>query len=195
MSGKVFDELICPECGGRLPGVGTTAAGVRPCTCFQSASAPRRTPLPDEPDPIDLKPLAPRPGPAGQAGATPSDGKKICRVCGKDLTGRSRLKDSKGYICKKCSDAEFAAEDERDRDAIECPECHRRLKPVAFTEYRGTLICRRCHADHVAHDKLKVAQLGELTAHVEQDKQGILRLVIVAAVVLVLGLASKLLFW
>lgn len=131
-----------------------------------------------------MKPLAP-------AGVTP-DGKKLCRICQKDLTGRSRLKDEKGYICKKCSDEEFAAEDERDKDAIECPECHRKLKMQAFVEYRGTLICRRCHTDHMDTDKVKVAQLGELTAHKEHDKRGLIALAIVAVVIAILGLISKL---
>ena len=98
------------------------ASGAKPCTCFE-IKPPRKRQLPDEPDPVDMKPLA-----------DPS--KKPCRICGKNLAGRSRLKDEKGYICKKCSDAEFAAEADAEATAIKCPECMRKLKPEAFVEYR-----------------------------------------------------------
>jgi hypothetical protein len=182
VSGKVFDELTCPDCGGYLPGAADVPPGMRSCTCFKP-SPPSKRRLPDEPDPIDMTPLPDHAAPR-------VDGKKLCRVCGKDLTGRSRLKDDKGYICKKCSDAEFAADDERERDLIPCPECHRKLKAAAFTEYRGTLICRRCHVDHMENDKLKVAKLGELSAHKEADKRFVLTLSIVAGVVALLGAIS-----
>ena len=182
MSSKVFDELSCPDCGGRIGS--NVPMGMHACTCFQEMPV-RQRPLPDEPDPVDMVPFAPGVG---------ADGKKRCRVCQKDLTGRSRLKDSKGYMCKKCSDDEFAADAERERDAIKCPECNRKLKPAAFVEWRGTLICRRCQADHVENDKLKVAQLGELKAHAEHDKRGLITLSIIAGAVLVLGIISKFVF-
>jgi DNA-directed RNA polymerase subunit RPC12/RpoP len=178
VSEKVFDELTCPECGGQIGAVGDLPAGVKPCTCFASKKSARR-PLPDEPDPLDMTPLA-----NGGASAGASAGvhaKKICRICGKDLSGRSRLKDDKGYICKECSDAEFEAEAEAEKDCIKCPECERKLKPLAFVEYRGTLICKRCHSHHLDTDKLKVAKV-QTTLHKAEERSHVMRWAIIAGV-------------
>lgn len=139
--------------------------------------------MPDDPDPIDMVPLAP-------SDAAPVKGKP-CRVCGKDLTGRTRMKDERGYICKTCSDAEYAVEAEAERDAMQCPECLRKLKPDAFVEYRGSLICKRCKADHAETDKLKVGKVA-LTKHAEADKRNVMTLAIVAAVLLLIGLIATL---
>jgi DNA-directed RNA polymerase subunit RPC12/RpoP len=170
--------LICPDCGGHIGEGG--AAGTRPCSCF--VEQPKRSrPLPDEPDPVDM-----RPNQGSDAG------KKVCRFCGKDLTGRSRMKDEHGYICKKCSDEDFAEQAEREKDLLRCPECERKLKPTAFVEYRGTLICRRCHLHHLENDKLKVAKV-QLTKHKEHDKKTVISLAIVFAI-LALILVLKSLF-
>lgn len=159
------DELTCPDCGGHIGEGG--AAGTKPCSCFdQKPSRPR--PVADEPDPVDMRAnLAP--------GAVT---KKVCRFCGADLTGRSRLKDELGYVCKKCSDQDFAEQEEREKDLIKCPECERKLKSSAIVEYRGTLICRRCHMHHLENDKLKVAKVT-LTKHKEHDKKTVKTLAIV----------------
>ena len=151
--------------------------------------------MPDEPDPIDMVPLAPNDSANSAASANEAtrSGKKLCRVCGKDLTGRSRLKDEKGYICKKCSDAEFAVEAEAERDSIECPECHRKLKAGGFVEWRGTLICRRCHAHHLDNDRLKVPKV-ELKQHAEFEKKRTMQMAIVAGVI-GLGLLVKTVFF
>lgn len=177
----MFDDLTCPECGGRIGLNGDLkASGARPCTCFEVKPTKKR-PLPDEPDPLDMKPLA-------------DPNKKLCRVCGKNLAGRSRLKDEKGYICKKCSDEEFAAEADAERDAIQCPECMRKLKPEAFIEYRGNLICKRCHSGHLEDDRLKVAKLGELRLHHVEEKRSVVRMSIIVGVALTLALLFKTIF-
>lgn len=122
-----------------------------------------------------------------------ADEKKVCRFCGKDLTGRSRMKDDLGYVCKKCSDEDFAEQDEREKDLIRCPECERKLKPTAFLEYRGTLICRRCHQHHLEHDKLKVAKV-QLTKHKEHDKKTVITLAIVFGVLALILLVKTVFF-
>lgn len=189
MSGKVFDELTCPECGGRIGlSSDSTLPGQKPCTCFEVKPQKRR--LPDEPDPVDMVPLVSTATDPTDPHAPRPDGKKLCRVCGKNLAGRSRLKDSKGYICKTCSDTEYEAEAEAERDAIECPECHRKLKAGGFVEWRGNLICKRCHSHHQENDRLKVAKLGELTLHNKEEKKSALTLTVICGV-LALMLAVK----
>ncbi len=178
MSGKLFDQLTCPDCGGHIGENGPP--GSKPCSCF--TPAPRRPrPVMDEPDPQDMLP--------NQAGAPA----KVCRFCGKDLTGRSRLKDELGYVCKKCSDEDFAEQDEREKDLIKCPECERKLKPGAFLEYRGTLICRRCHAHHLENDRLKVGKV-KLTKHKEHDKKSVKVLAIIFGVLALVLILRSLFF-
>lgn len=181
MSANVFDELTCPECGGRIDGGSGKA-----CTCFVEKPKRRRV-FVDDPDPVDMLPLAPA---ADGSPAPPTVG-KICRGCGKDLTGRTRMKDDRGYICKPCSDAEFAAEADAERDAMQCPECQRKLKPDAFVEYRGSLICKRCRADHADTDKLKVGKVA-LVKHEEVERQQVKVWAIVAGVLLLFGLLTLL---
>jgi len=204
MSAKVFDELACPECGGRIGG--DRSDGLPACKCFeQAAPSNRRKPrtqiLDSDASTQDLlsgdllsSDTATGDGsPTGDSvdGESPSSsaGKKICRVCSKDLTGKPRMKDDGGYICKQCADVE----DEKEADLIKCPECLRRLKPDAIIEYRGTLICRRCKQHHEETDKLKVAKV-ELKHHVVEEKKSVIRLAIILGVLLVvilLGLARS----
>ena len=181
MSTKVFDELTCPDCGGQIGG--SIGPGVRACTCFDEKPKARRRSQLDDPDPTDMVPL-----PATLGGGVVG---KPCRGCGKDLTGRTRMKDARGYICKACSDAEFAAEADAERDAMECPECKRKLKPAAFEEYRGSLICKRCKADHADMDKLKVGKVA-LTKHDEQEKQTLKTYAIVVGTLIAVGLITLL---
>jgi hypothetical protein len=177
----VSEELICPDCGGHIGEGG--AAGTRPCSCFAPRPT-RKRPVPDEPDPLDMLP--------NQTGG-PNTAKKVCRFCGKDLTGRSRMKDELGYICKKCSDEDFAEQEEREKDLMRCPECERKLKPSAFVEYRGSLICRRCHLHHLENDKLKVGKV-KLTKHKEHDKKTVVTLAIIFGVLMMILIIKLLLF-
>jgi len=187
--------------------------------------------------PPAVPPVAPVPTssamrPGSLLAATSTDGRKLCRSCGKDLTGRTRLKDKYGYICKQCADAEDATggpkkpakkakasasasgsssaesvtgeADLDDSDTgngaggllgetrMECPECHRKLRPAGFAEYRGKLICRRCKLDHEQNDKVLVDKV-ELKHHAEVERASIKRLAILVSVLLLLGLIGLLL--
>jgi uncharacterized protein YbaR (Trm112 family) len=179
---QVFDDLLCPECGGRIGG----GDGHRPCTCFKQASASTR-PRPggsDETPPYDHGPQASaRPGTSGRAA------QKLCRVCGKDLTGKPRLRDKQGYLCKACSDAE----DDKSAQTLTCPECHRKLRIAGFIDYRGTLICKSCHSHHQETDKVKVARV-DTSYHDREEKQKLYRLLILLGVIS-LFLVGNLMYW
>jgi DNA-directed RNA polymerase subunit RPC12/RpoP len=181
VSGKLSEELTCPDCGGHIGEGG--AAGTKPCSCFDQKPA-RKRPVADEPDPADMRP--------NMSGGT-IESKKICRFCGKDLTGRSRMKDELGYICKKCSDEDFAEQEEREKDLMRCPECERKLKPSAFVEYRGNLICGRCKMYHQENDKLKVGKV-KLTKHKEHEKKTVTTLAIVFGVLAMILIIKSLFF-
>ena len=111
---------------------------------------------------------------------------KRCRVCGKDLAGHRRIKDSLGYICRECAKAEAPP---TDPDRRPCPECERLIKPGGFVPYNGKHICRRCFADHMELDKYKKAA-PSASAFVHQEKQSLTRLMIFAGVLFMLMLWS-----
>ncbi|HQY89335.1 MAG TPA: hypothetical protein PK402_11800, partial [Tepidisphaeraceae bacterium] len=146
-------------------------------------------------------------GPAPHLHGAP--GAKLCRVCGKDLTNRSRLRDDYGYICKACADKEDAGEITKptgpkpsrgkkkgstadllaeDR-LMKCPECNRKLKPGGMVPYRGKLICKSCHVYHEENDGLKVAKV-DLKGHDVHAREQVKKLAIIAAVVLLIALGN-----
>jgi DNA-directed RNA polymerase subunit RPC12/RpoP len=159
VSQKVFDELLCPDCGGKIGAQPGDAH--KPCKCFA------------EPKPKPRAPAAPMP----VEHPTPDVAKKVCRVCSKDLTGKPRLKDEQGYLCKTCADEV----DEAEADLMKCPECERRLKPEAFVNYRGTMICRKCNAFHQEHDKVKVGKV-DLKHYDDHAKKSIKPLLILLGI-------------
>jgi hypothetical protein len=174
-----FDQLTCETCGGRI---GAAAGdGVKPCKCFSKPAAKPAAALKASPEAmVGSEYMEPDvPGDDTKPAAQP--GQKLCRVCGKDLTGRSRLKDAQGYLCKDCADAE----DVKEADLIKCPECERRLKPGAFTNYRGTRICKSCHAFHLETDKVKVGKV-DTSHYANVEKEKVKKLAILAGVLLVL---------
>lgn len=182
---KASDEKICPDCGGRTDG----AEGYQRCRCATK-----------KPGSVGSSTSGPAPHLHGAPVA------KLCRVCGKDLTNRSRLRDDYGYICKPCADKEDAGEITRptgpkprkkgsiedllaDDRLIKCPECNRKLKPAGMVAYRGTLICKSCKNFHDETDGLKVGKVS-LKGHEDHDREQIKKLAIIAAVLLLIGLGN-----
>lgn len=195
----VNDELICPDCGGHLG----DAEGFRPCSC-NKPSRPRPRPIPMVDGSVGSDARGPAPHLHGAPGA------KLCRVCGKDLTGKPRLRDDLGYICKHCSDLEDqgkipkpqreaqpdaspkpAKDPLSDEKLMRCPECNRKLKPLGFLPYRGQLICKSCHAHHMEHDALKVDKVS-LKHHDEHEKKKVKQLAILAGVILLILIVNGL---
>ncbi len=162
-------DLICPECGGVIGGTGTSAEGRDPCTCFKEQS-PRRN------DPSDTVSI---PAPEGRDEADRAQ--KLCIVCGKDVAGHRRVKDSRGYLCYDCAKAEVAQER---AGTIPCAECGRRVKEGGIILYNGLKICRKCHEDHktVKKKALKKVATHHFDAHEKR------RIMILALVFLILGL-------
>jgi recombinational DNA repair protein (RecF pathway) len=99
---------------------------------------------------------------------------KFCALCGTNVAGKKRYKDSRGYICRSCAKEERRAEIEGTK---KCAECGRRVKPAGLVEYNGARICKKCHADHLEKHKFtrKVA-----THHMEEHEK---KRVIVLAII------------
>src|SRR5580704_6267025 len=151
-SGSMANEMICPDCGGVVGASETTDAGP-PCTCFTNPAAKETT--------IDF----------------PSPQEKICALCGKDVTGHRRVKDSRGYICYEC------AKDEQRRergDRVPCPVCGRPVKESALMEYDTIKMCPQCHAEKVAMAKQQLKRIGVAGAYSREEKRRLYMLVAAA---------------
>src|SRR5690242_10035275 len=115
-------KVVCPDCGGII---GEPSPGETPCTCFTMPEQKTSKSDTDTFDPITRQ-------------------EKVCVLCGKDVAGHRRLKDSRGYICLACAKAEKAAEK---AGKIRCKFCRKLVKPDGLVPFQGKMICRRCFAD------------------------------------------------
>lgn len=179
-------EVICPDCGGVIGGVGIDAEGRGPCTCFSDerkfprlpASRPEVIGDPaDASDPSDTVSLS-APSPGQDLG---DNRPKVCIVCGKNVTGHRRVKDSRGYLCYACAKAEVAQER---AGKIPCAECGRRVKEGGIVVYNGLKICRRCFEDHKQAKRKAIKKVS--THHFDAHEK--LRLIYLAIIFVVLGL-------
>jgi hypothetical protein len=117
-----MSEIVrCPDCGGIVGATETTDEG-RPCTCF--------VPPPPETDShgTDVVPA-------------PTTSQKFCCVCGTDLSGKKRFKDSRGYWCPECAKEDQAKKEEK---GTPCAQCRRKVPEQSMTSVDGKLLCTRC---------------------------------------------------
>ncbi|HEY1628300.1 MAG TPA: hypothetical protein VGF52_00490 [Tepidisphaeraceae bacterium] len=165
-------DLICPECGGVIGGVGMDADGRGPCTCFANS---------DE-KPEDKEGTVSMPAPQEVIERTTSSmPEKVCIVCGKNLSGHRRVKDSRGYMCYNCAKAEIEQEQ---AGTIPCAECGRRVKEKALITYLGIKICRRCYDDHKESKKVLVKKIATKQYEMQEKRT----LIILGVIVAILGL-------
>lgn len=166
------DQVICPDCGGVIGASETD--GVKVCHC---------RPVDYHPDPklADQTESQLR----SQQALIPV-AEKICRICGKDLSGHRRLKDRYGYICLDCDRKEKQA---AEQGLVSCGECGKKLKPEGLIDYHGTRICRKCFADHQEVSKFK-APPPKLDQHDAYEKKRLYILLVIAAVLGLIGLLS-----
>jgi DNA-directed RNA polymerase subunit RPC12/RpoP len=66
---------------------------------------------------------------------------KVCCRCGKDLSGKKRLKDSLGYWCPECAKDDAKAKEDK---GTPCAKCHRKVPEQSMTSVDGKLVCTRC---------------------------------------------------
>ena len=125
------NDLICPECGGIIGGDSSDRG--RACTCFAN-----QPPASDE-----LK----APEEQSASGDTFVDKAvvpaKVCCKCGKDLAGKKRLRDSRGYWCYKCHKADKAATAPQ---GVKCADCGRVVPEAGLYEYEDKRICGSCRS-------------------------------------------------
>ena len=165
------EELICPDCGGIIGGTGVDDAGRGPCTCYKESVA-TQTERDDSSDTVSI--------PSQPAETTSDTAPKLCIVCGKNVSGHRRVKDSRGYLCYTCAKAEVK---EEKKGTVPCTECGRRMKEAGLVAYKGKMICRTCFEHHREIDfKNRKVATKEID---EYEKRN---LYILAGVFVVLGL-------
>lgn len=127
-------KVICPDCGGV---VGAPGPGEVACDC-------RAEPAPDlQPESVDsgetksdtvsiATPTIPGSGPPAV---------KPCAVCGRELAGHRRYKDSRGYVCPQCMKQE---EEDKIAGKVSCPRCKRKVREAGIVTFNGRKMCRSC---------------------------------------------------
>ena len=117
--------MICPKCGGTI---GSTVPGKRGCTCARdlhdsvaAATAEAHT-------------------------ATATEVKKVCSVCGKDVTHQKRIKDSTTgqYWCYSCGSSDAARHATPGDDAARDPGNGPQSGPGAGAHHRSSLRRQVC---------------------------------------------------
>jgi hypothetical protein len=69
---------------------------------------------------------------------------KICCQCGKDLAGKKRLRDSRGYWCYACHKLDQEASKPKGE---KCDDCGRIVAAAALSDFEGRKICGSCRND------------------------------------------------
>lgn len=142
--------VYCPDCGGVVGAKTVTEAG-HPCTCFADVK-PKARAAP-EPSLDDLGDVAPSEGevsnddtaatdsPAASTAPAKQQAEKLCVLCGKNVAGHRRVKDSRGYLCLDCARTEQARNKPQ---GARCPKCGRIVKEESIAVHDGQRMCQRC---------------------------------------------------
>jgi hypothetical protein len=124
-------ELVCPDCGGIIGGSPDDPG--RACSCWSNkasgASSENRSKTSGETV-------------VEKAAAHPQT--KICCQCGKDLAGKKRLRDSRGYWCYACHKLDQEANKPKGE---KCADCGRVVATSALSDFEGRKICGSCRND------------------------------------------------
>ena len=83
---------------------------------------------------------------------------KACCMCGADVHGRMRYKDSAGrYWCPTCNE-----KDQKSRQPAVCPDCNGNFTRADLVEFKGTSVCHPCWEKRRMAARREEARLREL---------------------------------
>jgi hypothetical protein len=168
-------ELICPDCGGVIGG--DPADSARACKCWANKSPNGDLPGPDSSgDTVIERQEAPRP--------------KVCCQCGIDLTGKKRLRDSRGYWCYACHTLDKEANKPKGE---RCADCGRIVAEAALSEFEGRRICGPCRAERkeLAKERRRLSPV-KTDAHDRLAKQRLYWLLAILALLIVIIILQRL---
>jgi hypothetical protein len=95
--------------------------------------------------------------PLSSEAAEPLAAHKPCALCGRELAGHRRYRDSRGYICPQCAKSE---EEDRVAGLVTCPQCRKKLKKAGLVTHAGRTMCRRCQLDLQESKKVLVHKIA-----------------------------------
>lgn len=98
---------------------------------------------------------------------TSSPTAKLCCMCGVDLHGKKRYKDSDGrYWCDGCNEADI-----KRRQPATCPDCGKEMTFGDLIEFKGTPVCQACWDKRRQSAKREDARLRAVEEAAEAERQ------------------------
>ena len=159
-----MSEIVrCPECGGIVGATEATDEG-QPCTCFAPPSS-------GDTDTTEI--------------SAPVTAQKFCCVCGTDLSGKKRFKDSRGYWCPECAEQDRQSKEEK---GTPCQQCGRKVPEQSMTSVDGKMLCTRCVREQRqlrAPGNKKYRKIDDSTFK-ESEKKNMLIMAVVLVILLIL---------
>ncbi len=107
---------------------------------------------------------------------------KVCCMCGVDLHGRTRYKDSSGrYWCPTCNEKDRLA-----KEPATCPDCNQSMTRADLVDFKGTAVCQSCWEKRRAAAKREEARLRALEEAIREEEERKRRLKIYLSVGLIM---------
>ena len=152
-------EITCPDCGKVIAPPGSGVDPTARCRCAQEA-ARSSIPIPNN---------------------------KHCYVCGRDLTGRKRLKDHLGrYWCGDCAKADKRAK--KRIKQIKCPDCNRMVAPHKMVLFDDVKICGHCELVRKKKMAKRLKEMGIQEAHRRYEMSAVKWMAVGLTVVAIIAL-------
>ncbi len=105
---------------------------------------------------------------------------KLCCMCGIDLHGKKRYKDSDSrYWCADCNDA-----DVKRREPTNCPDCRKEMTFGDLIEFKGTPVCQACWEKRRQSAKREEARLRAVQEVADLERQSRRKWILIAATIL-----------
>jgi hypothetical protein len=183
-------DVICPDCGKVIAPPGAVDNAAR-CRCGESrgakisaADVPVRPSIRTMPKAVMTR-AAPRQETEAEAAvANKTTKEKKCYVCGADLTGRVRFKDSAGhYWCKDCTSQDKKKREEETR----CPDCGRVFPEEKLVYFQTEKVCSSCFREREKVLEKKIKKAAAEKIHQKAEWGSIKWMSIGAGVLLALG--------
>ncbi|HYO09265.1 MAG TPA: hypothetical protein VER17_09855 [Tepidisphaeraceae bacterium] len=181
--GAVDDTLRCRCAEPKGPSVTAEAVPLRPSV---SVKVPLAAGALSAGTNVRAKPSVDADAPADETPAARAAREKKCYICGRDLTGKTRLKDHLGrYWCKQC-----AAKDEQAKKQEEegrCPDCSRVFPADKLVYFQVTKVCKSCFKEREKELEKKIKKAAAEKLHQKAEWQSIKWLAIAAGALILTG--------
>ncbi len=169
--------MVCPDCGGVVGATETTEAGP-PCKCFvadtSTGAAGKSDTVADVPSPAEVPPA------------------KVCRICGKDVTGQKRVRDTLGYFCYECA---VEQEKKETQGRVRCKVCGKLTNPENISNLDGTKMCHRCVRERDELKKQQIKRMGFKGARTREELRriyGMVAMIVVLLIIIIYGIVHSL---